>query len=124
MGSRQRLGNLGPRAEAGVDEALALQLLECLAIYCRSPRLDQRIAIMRKTEPGEVLEDAVDMVRAAPPGIEILDPETEFSAAGARMGMPQRRGKSMAEVQPPRRGWSETCDFQDSLHAKGVPGDS
>jgi len=65
------------------------------------------------------LENAVNKLRAAAAGVEILDSQQKFPAAGARMVMAERRREGVAEVEAPRRRWSETCDLQDSLHSKG-----
>jgi hypothetical protein len=79
---------------------------------------------VRDPQPGQILHNAVDELRAASAGIEILDPQQELPAAGARVGVPERRGKGVAQVQPSGRRWGETCDLQDSLHDKGDGGDS
>ena len=87
-------------------------------------RLDHRLAIVGQAQPLQILENAVDELRAAAAGIEILDPQAELAAAGPRMGMAQHRRIGMAEVEPSRWRGGETCDLQDSLHAKGDIGDS
>ena len=79
---------------------------------------------MRNAQPGQILENAVDELRAAATRIQILDPEQELPAAGARMGMAERRRKGVAQVEPSRRRWGETCDLQDSLPLKGDKADS
>jgi hypothetical protein len=88
------------------------------------PGLDQRGAVMLEAKPGEVFENAVDELRAAASGIEILDAEAEQAAASASLRMAERRRIGMAEVEPARRRRGETCDLQDSLHGKGDSGDS
>ena len=55
---------------------------------------------MGEPEPGQILENAVDEIRAAAARVEILDPQQELAPAGARMGMAQRGRKGMAQVQP------------------------
>jgi len=77
-----------------------------------------------EAKPGQILEDAGDELGAASAGVEILNPDEELPAAGARMGMAERRRKGMAKVKPSRGRWGETCDLQDSLHDKGAFGDS
>lgn len=79
---------------------------------------------MGQAQPGEVFENALDELRPASTGIEILDPQQEPAAGGARMGMAQRRGKGMTQMQPAGRRGRETCDLQDSLPVKGDKGDS
>ena len=79
---------------------------------------------MTEAEPGEVLENAVDEFKPAAAGIEILDPEQEFSAAGPGQGMAKRSRIGMSQVEPSRRRGGKTCDLQDSLHGKGDSGDS
>ena len=74
---------------------------------------------MRNAQPGQILEDAVDELGPASAGVEVLDPKQEFPIAGAGMGMPQRRRKSVAQVKPAGRRGGETCDLQDSLPGKG-----
>ena len=86
--------------------------------------LDQRLAVMLKAKPGEVLEYSVDEFRAAASGIEILDAKAEQAAGSAGLRMAQRRRIGMAEVEPARRRGGETCDLQDSLHGKGDSDDS
>lgn len=79
---------------------------------------------MIEAEPAQILKYAVDELRPTAAGIEILYAQPEPTAAGPRMGMAQRSRIGVAKVQPP--GWrgGETCDLQDSLHAKGDIGDS
>ena len=79
---------------------------------------------MIEAEPLEILENAVGELRAATAGVEILDAQPELSSAGPGMGMAQRRRIGMAEVEASRGRRGETCDLQDSLHAKGDTGDS
>ena len=86
--------------------------------------LENWLAVPLEAEPGQVLEDPVDELRPAAAGIEILDPQPELAAAGPRPCMAQRRRIGMAQVQPAGRRGGETCDLQDSLHAKGDRGDS
>jgi len=42
---------------------------------------------MRQAQPGQILENALDKLRAAAAGVEILDPQQEFPTAGPRMGV-------------------------------------
>ena len=79
---------------------------------------------MRNAQPGQILENVADELQAAATRIQILDPEQELPAAGARMGMAERRRKGVAQVEPSRRRWGETCDLQDSLPLKGDKADS
>ena len=121
---RERLGDVGAGAEARIDEILRLEPFEGVRIAGRPLRLDDRLSVMGQPEPGQILENAADELRAAAARVEILDPEQESAAAGPRMGMAKRRRKGMAEVQASRRRGGETCDLQDSLHLKGDKGDS
>ena len=120
----QRLGNLGAGAIAGVDQALRPQDLQRLGIGGGALRLDDRGAVMPEAEPFQILENAVDKLRTAAPGIKILDPQEEQPAALARLRMAKCRRISVTQVEPTRRRRGETCDLQDSLHDKGDIGDS
>jgi hypothetical protein len=120
MGCGQRLGDVGAGAEAGIDETLLLQPIQRIGIEGGPPGLSDRLAVVGEAKPGEVLENAGDELRAASAGIEILDSDEKPAAAGARMGMAQRRRKGMAKMQSAGRRWGETCDLQDSLHDKGT----
>jgi hypothetical protein len=124
MRGGQGLGDLGPRAETGVDQPIRLQPVERCLVEVGPLRLHDRLAVDRQPEPGDVLEYAVDELRSAPRGIEILDPQQPLSPARPRLGVAEHRRKSMAEVQAPRRRWGKTCDLQDSLHDKGAHRDS
>ena len=79
---------------------------------------------MVEPKPLQILEYAVDELRAAATGVEILDAQPELAAVGPRMRMAQRRRISVTKVQPPGRRRGETCDLQDSLHAKGDIGEA
>ena len=120
----QRLGDLRAGTEAGVDQALSLQLIERLCVERGALRLDDRLTVMIEVQPFQILVNAVDKLRAAATRVEVLDAQPELAAAGPRMSMAKRRRVSMAKVQPSRRRGGKTCDFQDSLHAKGDIGDS
>ena len=91
MRRRERLGDVGPRAEAGIDQPLAFQRLQRIAIDIRPFGLDQRRAVMREAEPGEVLENAIDEFRPAAAGVQILDAEAEQAAGSVSMSVAQRR---------------------------------
>ena len=54
---------------------------------------------MCNAQPGQILENVADEFRTAAAGVEILDPEQEPPAAGARMGMAERRRKGVAQMQ-------------------------
>lgn len=120
----QRLGDFGTRTKAGVDELLLFQLVQRFAVERRPLGLDDRIAIMIEAEPFQVLENAVDKLRPAAAGVQILDAQQEPAAAVPGTGVAQRSRIGMTEVQTPGRRGGETCDLQDSLHAKGDIGDS
>ena len=113
------MGDIGTGAEAGIDETPLPEPVQCVCIAFRPLRLDDRLAVMRNAQPGQILENVADEFRTAASGVQILDPQQKFPAAGPRMGMAQRRRKGMAQVQPSRRRGGETCDLQDSLHFKG-----
>ena len=120
----QRLGDLGAGAEAGVNQSVGLQPVERLLVVFGALRLDDRFAVDGQSQPVEVLEDAVPILRPAPPRVQVLDAEQELTAAGPRVGMAQDCRIGVAQVQPPGGRGCETCDLQDSLHAKGDIGDS
>jgi hypothetical protein len=124
VGRGQRLGDVRARAETGIDEPLSLELLQRLGIARGPFRLDYRLSVGLETEPGQVLEDAIDELRPAAARVQILDPQEEPTPAGACMGMAERRRKGVTQVKAP--GWRrrKTCDLQDSLPAKGDHGDS
>ena len=124
MRSRKRLGDVCSRAEAGVNEAPLAKLVERVLVQVRTLRLHHRRLVPLKPQPAQVFEDAVDELGPAAAGVEILDPEAKAAAARPGMGMTKRGREGMAEMQPSRRRGSETCDLQDSLHDKAVPGDS
>ena len=79
---------------------------------------------MLDPQPRQVLENPADELGPASARVKILDPKSELAPAGPGLGMPHDGRKSMAEMQASRGGGGETCDLQDSLHDKGVPGDS
>ena len=120
----QRCRYVRAGAEAAIDQASRFQPLQRGGVKGGPMRLDDRLAVDGKAEPGQILENAVDELGAAAAGVEILDPKQESPAAGARMGMAQRRRKGMAQVQPAGRRGGETCDLQDSLRVKGDKGSS
>ena len=120
----QRLCDVGAGAEAGVDQSLALQPLQCGGVNRRALRLDNRFAINAEAKPVEFLKDAVDELRPAAARVEILDADPEFARTRPRMGMAQGSRKGMTQVQASGRRRGETCDLQDSLHDKADRGDS
>ena len=124
MGRGQRLRDLGAGAEAGIDQPFGPQSIKSLLVQIGPLRLHDRFAVPCEAEPLQVLVNALDELGSAAPWVEILDPEQELAAAGARMGVAYRRRESMAEMEPSRGRWCKTCDLQDSLHAKGACGDS
>ena len=124
MRGGQRQGDLGSGAKAGVNKAPPPQLVERFRVERGAVRLDDHIAVMDEAQPLQILENAVDKLWPASPGIQILDPQSELAASGPRASMPQRGGVGVAEMKPSRRRGGESCDLQDSLHAKGDIGDS
>ena len=124
VGRGQRCGDVRPGAKAGIDQPHVVQPVERLAIESGPFRLDQRLAVPAEAKPFQIFQDAIDKFRSTPGGVEILDPQAKLAAARLGVSMTQYRRKGVPEVQPP--GWRgcETCDLQDSLHDKGVPGDS
>ena len=105
----QRLGDVGAGAEAGIDQARALQALERGRIRGRPLRLDQHRLVPVEAEPAQVLEDPVDELGPAARLVEILDPQPELAAALARPSMAERRAVGMAEMQPAGRRRRETA---------------
>jgi hypothetical protein len=97
------LGDFGSRTEAGVYQAPRLQRVKRFGIGSGAFRLSDCPTVMTEAEPGEVLENAVDEFRPAAAGIEILDPEQEFSAAGPGQGMAKRSRIGMSQVEPSGR---------------------
>ena len=103
---------------------MLLEAIQRLGVTPGALRLDDGLSVVLEAKPGEVLENPLDELRPAAAGVEILDPEQEFSAAISCDGMAQRRRIGMSQVEPSRRRGGETCDLQDSLHDKGDSGDS
>ena len=118
----QRLGNVGAGAKTGIDQPLFPEPIQRSCVVSRPLGLDDRLGVKVEAQPGQILVNALDKLQTAAAGVEILDPQQEFPAAGARMDMPQCRRKGMSQVQPAGRRGGETCDLQDSLHSKGDEG--
>jgi hypothetical protein len=123
MRGGQGLGDLGSGTETGVHQPILPQSLERFAVKRRASGLHDGLAIVVEAEPFQILENAVYEFRSAPAGIEILDPQPELAAARSGMSMAQRRRVCVTEVQAPGGRRGETCDLQDSLHAKGDIGE-
>jgi hypothetical protein len=81
MWRRQRLRNLGPRTETGIDQPPRVQHVKRCGIVGGAFRLGDCLTVMTEAQPVEVVENSVDEFRPATSGIEIFDPEQEFSAA-------------------------------------------
>jgi len=124
MGRRQRSGDIGARAEAGIYQSRLLQPLQRFGIARGPLRLDDGLAVMREAEPCQILENVFDEFGAAAASVEILDPQQESTAAGPRVSVAQSSRKSMAEVESSGGRRGKTCDLQDSLHSKGYKADS
>jgi hypothetical protein len=58
-------------------------------------RLDDWWTIMSKPQPGQVLENPIDELGAAAARVEVFDPQQEVAAAGACVGVAERRGKGV-----------------------------
>ena len=99
MRRRQRLSYVGTRAEAGIDQAPRLQLLQRLDIGGRSLRLHDHRLVPLETEPSEVLIDALNELGPASRLVQVLDPQQEFLASGG----PEHRAIGMSKVQSPGR---------------------
>lgn len=124
MGRSQRLGNFRTRAEAGVDQSVGLELVERCRIVAKPAGLDDRRRVPIDAQPFEVRLDCRYKFRLAAAGIEIFNPDQKSSAAGAGVRMADNRRESVPQMKLTRGGGGETCDLQDSLHAKGDRGDS
>jgi hypothetical protein len=95
----QRLGDVGPGAEAGIDQAHAAQPLQRFGVKLRPCRLHQHLAVPGDPQPAHILENAVDELGPAAAGVEVLDPQPK-----AIPGLPAKRRRiGMAQMQPPRR---------------------
>src|SRR5215213_1161002 len=110
MGRRQRLGNVGAGAEAGIGEAFTFQAFQSVSVSACPLRLDENRLVPVESEPAQVLEDAVDELRTGAGLVEILDAHAELAAAVPRPMMADRRTVGMAEMQPPRRGRCKARD--------------
>ncbi len=124
MGRGQRLGDLGTGAKAGIDQLVSLQPIERLLVERGPPRLHDWLAVDHQPEPFKILVNARDKFGPAAAWVEVFDPQQEFAAARPALGMAEHGRKGVAEVKPSRGRGGETCDLQDSLHAKGDRGDS
>ena len=117
---RQRLRDVGARAEAGVNHAPRFQCIECGLVGSGPPRLDLHRLVPADAEPMQILEDAVDEFLPAAGLVKVLDPEEELAPGLPGPLMPDDRTKGMAKMQPTRRRRRETrhnherCDRKDS----------
>ena len=96
----QRGGDIRAGAEAGVNQAARAQLFERRFVVGAALRLDQHRLVPVEPEPAQVLVDAVDELGPAARLVEVLDPEQELAAAGARARVTERprcrRGRGAA----------------------------
>ncbi len=111
LGGDRRAG-----AEAGVDEAGGLQPVERFRVERQPLGLEDYLAVPVDSEPGEVLDDRVDMLGAGAAGIDVLDPQKEGAVAAPGEIVGEQGRESVAQMQPTGRARRETGDdaHQDS----------
>ena len=97
----ERGGDVGARAEAGVDEAARTQLVERIGVNRAAQRLDEHGLIPFEAEPDQVLIDAVDVLGAAARWVEVFDPQQEFAAGITRTRMAEHRAVGVAQIKYP-----------------------
>src|SRR5438067_2487044 len=96
----ERCGDVGTRAEAGIDEPLRPQLLERFGVNGAAMRLNEQWLIPLEPQPDQVLIDAVDELGPAARWVEILDAQQELAAALPRSRVPEERAVSVSQMQP------------------------
>ena len=99
-----RHGDIGTRAEAGVEQSRGAQRTERGAIGIEPARLADRRLVPVQLEPAQVLEYTLDEAFAAPPRVDVLDPQQETATSCACQIMRGDRGDGVAEMQP--SGWA------------------
>ena len=79
-------------------------------------RLPPHFAVPFQAQPGQILLDRIDELRAAAAGIDVLDPQQEAPARrpGTRPG--EQRGMGVTEMQISGRAGSEPSD---NRHRRG-----
>ncbi|MCY1169494.1 hypothetical protein D9M73_95260 [compost metagenome] len=91
------------RAEAGIEQPHRAQPRQGRSISLLPRRLEQHRPIPLQPQPGEVRQDRLDMFRPAARAVNILDPQQETPAAGARQIVRQHRRIGVPQMQPPCR---------------------
>ena len=107
---RGRRGDVGTRAEAGIEEFGSAQRAQRGAIGVEPHRLAHGRFVPGQAEPAQILADAFDERFAAAPGIDILDPQQEGATLPAREIVRRERGEGVAEMQPAGRTRREARD--------------
>jgi ribosomal protein S18 acetylase RimI-like enzyme len=94
-GACDLVGDLSARAEAGIDEPLLFQPVECGAVGIGARGLAQDRFLPVQAEPAQILEDRSGKFLAAARRIDVLDAQQEpFARLVRRDG-----GERMAEMQ-------------------------
>lgn len=103
-------GDLGPGAEAAVEEAAAAQVFQGGAVVGQMVALAARRPVPDDPQPGKVLEEGGLELRTAAAGVDILDAKQE-AAAFALRGLEGGEGRiGVAQMQKPRRRGGEAGD--------------
>src|SRR5207253_8812029 len=110
MGSRGAGGDVGAGAEAGIEQALFLQLLERFGVMRQPLGLVDQLPVPFEAEPEQILDDPVDMLGPGAAGIDTLDPHEEAPVPLAREIMGEQGRNSVAEMQPSSGTWREASD--------------
>jgi len=108
MGGAGDVGDLGPGAEAAVNQAAFGEGGEGGAIGLAAGRLEENRLLPDQTQPSEVVEDGFSESRLAARGVDILDAEQEAPGGGGVERL--QGGVGVAAVQQSGRGRGEAAD--------------
>ena len=103
-------GDVGARAEAGIERSLPREGVERGGVGVYPVRLEDGIAVPGQAEPVEICEDGIDMFGARAAGVDIVDAHDEAPIGVARGVMREDRGIGVAEMEFSRGAGSETRD--------------
>src|SRR5579863_5501033 len=77
-------GDLGARAETGIDDAQHIEAVEGRLVIGKMLRLLAHLAVPIDAEPSEVFEDRFGEFGLAARPVDVLDAQKEFAAGLAR----------------------------------------